>query len=819
MMNTDTPSSDSKGAVCSEEDAAALPLSGLRVVDLLDGKAEMCGRMLADLGAEVVLIESPSGLESRRSQPLFRGESLHFHVHQANKRSVVIDLSSDSGRLDFLGLLDGTSILIDGGRLQLAGFSLAQLRSEFPELVILSITDFGLTGPWRNYKGSNAVLMALGGVLARSGIKDNEPLMPPGELAIEAAAIQAVWAVLLAYWQKLFTGTGNFLDFSLLEATAQTIDPGLGVTGSAAAGKSASQIAHFGRPPVGKMYPIFPCRDGHVRICVLNPRQWQGMSQWLGEDHPFTDPSYGNIAKRVKVIREINALIAALFIDQDAHVLVAEGQKRGVPIAAVSTPQQVLTNSQFRARKAFTPVMVGEQWGEMPSGYLEIDGQRIGVRQPAPSLGLFGKAAFTSSPRPLEAGSEAVSRRPLQGLRVLDLGVIVAGAELGRLFADQGAELIKLENRAFADGLRQSSDGKLITESFAQGSRNKKSLGLNLRCQEGIALFEQLVAKSDVVLTNFKPGTLESLGIGYDRLKAINPGIVLVESSALGNTGPLAKSMGYGPLVRASAGLTGLWSYPHIKDSYSDSTTIFPDHFAGRLAAAAVLAVLIRRRDTGEGGKIVLSQAEAILNALATPLLRESLEPGSLRVMGNQYEFDAPASVFPCAGEDMWCVVEVRGDADWEKLCAVIGRSDLAENPAFSKAPGRVAQRQEIESILENWTKQHSADEVMEQLQAVGIAAGKMVRLNEFVEIPQLRERGFFRTFEQPALGCLLTENSPAGLSELPDPVLNPAPLQGQHTKALARDLLGLSDKEIDVLIAEGVLEPASDEQMQLAGL
>ena len=796
-----------------------LPLQGLRVIDLLDGCAEMCGRVLADLGADVVLVEPPEGLASRQQQAVFENESLHFYSHQANKRSVVLALDTESGRESFLKLLASAAIVIDGGRLQAAGFKLAELRAEFPALIIMSITDFGLTGPWQTYRASNSVLMALSGVLARSGIKGEEPLLPPGELAIEAAAIQGVWAALLAYWQHLHVGTGNLLDMSLFEATAQIIDPGLGVTGSAAAGKSAAEMAHFGRPPVGKLYPIFPCRDGHVRICVLNPRQWQGMSGWLGNDHAFTDPSYGSIGKRFQAIKEINELIAALFCDQSAEKLVAEGQKRGVPIAAVSTPRQVLENAHFEARAAFVDVELAGRRGKMPSGYYEFDGERLGIRKPAPSLGQHTDEVLQESSVLAETGREPASRAPLSGLRVLDLGVIVAGAELGRLFADQGAELIKVESKSFPDGLRQSADGKLITQSFAQGSRNKKSLGLNLRSDGGIAIFEQLVAESDVVLTNFKPGTLESLGIGYERLVEINPGIVLVESSALGNTGPLAKSMGYGPLVRASSGLTGLWTYPEIAESYSDSTTIFPDHFVGRLAAAGVLAALLRRRRNGRGAKIVISQAEAILNTLATPLLRESLCPGALKPLGNRYEFDAPANLFPCLGEDLWCVLEVRSNADWLALCEAIERPDLAADRQLRTRVGRLERREALEAMVAEWTRLHSPEDVMQKMQAAGVTAGKMLRINELLDNEQLKSRGFFRQFEQPSLGTLLTENGPAGLSDLPEPVIQAAPIQGQHTHEIAGVVLGLTGSEIDKLIADGVLETASDEDMAQAGL
>ena len=802
----------------NEFTSTELPLAGLRVIDLADGKAEMCGRVLADLGAEVILVEPLAGMTSRQRAPLHEGESLYFTSHNANKKSIALDLRSDSGKADFLKLVDSADILVETtrpGELAELGLDAATLRQRRPDLVVLSISDFGQTGPYRDYQASNAVHLAMGAVLARSGIAGNRPLLPPGELALETTAIQAAWVALLGHWQKLHTGAGNTMDFSILEATAQIIDPGLGVTGSAAAGRSANELAPYGRPPVGFLYPIFPCADGHVRICVLNPRQWQGMCGWLGDDHPFTDPKYANIGERFKAIKDINGLIAKLFADKSGKELVAEGQKRGVPIAAVATAQQVLDDPHFNARGAFTDLTVAGDKGKVPSGYVEIDGQRIGLRSAAPALGqdndLLSELAAKKPPQ----ATAPVDRRPLAGLRVLDLGVIVAGAETGRILADQGAEVIKVENTAFPDGLRQTSAaGTAISQSFCQGSRNKKSFGLNLRSPEGIAIFHTLAKDADIVLSNFKPGTMESLGIGYDQLSAINPRIITVESSALGNTGPLAKSMGYGPLVRASSGLTGLWCYPELDNSYSDGITIVPDHFAARVAGVAIMAALIRRERTGRGGRIAVSQAETLLNVLATPLLRESLQPGTMVARGNVLEFSSPGGVFPCAGDDMWCVIEVDNDAAWQGLCGAMGRSDLADDPRYANGEGRIAARDILEAAVSEWTATLDPVVVMETLQAAGVKAGKMHRLSDFDDNPHLHARRFFRRFEQPGFPTeLQTENGPVGFSDLPEPEIRPAPFQGQHTRELAANLLGFDPQKIEQLVADGVLEVMKDNE------
>ena len=797
-------------------DSEQLPLAGLRVLDLCDGKGETCGRYLADLGADVVLVEPPGGVVTRTRQPVIADTSLYFATHNANKRSVELDLADADDRERFLELLAVADILIESGKpgamdeLELAP---ACLRDRFPHLVVLSFTEFGQTGPYRDYVATNSVHMAMSCMLARSGIKGREPLLPPGSTFVyESTAIQAAWVALLAYLRRRQTGIGDYLDFSVFEAATQILDPVLGVTGSAAGGRGAKQLVPRGRPPVGKGYPIFPCADGHVRICLLNPRQWNGMSEWLGDDHPFTDPSFAKMSVRYPRLREINAVIAGMFKDKKARDLVAEGQSRSVPIARVAEPGQVLEEEHFNVRGTFSELAVAPGvTGKVPTGYVEIDDDFCGMRTPAPAAGEHTEAVlanWTRSEEPSGPTATAETGRPLEGLRVLDLGVIVAGAELGRLFSDQGAEVIKIENHKYPDGLRQSMKNEAMTESVAQGCRGKKSFGLNLRSGKGKAIFKQLVAISDVVLSNFKPGTMESLGFDYETLRSVNPKIIVTDSSSFGSSGPLSRSMGYGPLCRASAGLTALWRYPDDTGSFSDTVTIVPDHFAARVSAVAILSLLIRRERTGEGGTVSLAQAECVLAAMADEYLRESLEPGSFVARGNSGEFDAPDGVFPCAGDDEWCVVAVRNDDDWQNLCRAIDRADLAEDQRYADASGRLANRKELDENLIAWTTRKSPVEVTQELQAVGIPAGFMQRLDEFDDNPHLQARNFFRTLDQPGLEySLLTENAPAIADRLPVPDIRPAPYLAEHTVELGQQLLELSEEDIASLVEHGDLE------------
>ncbi|HGJ8973819.1 TPA: CaiB/BaiF CoA transferase family protein [Pseudomonas aeruginosa] len=797
------------------------PLAGMRVVELANGKTDMAARILADLGAEVILVEPPQGVASRTQQPLHANVSLYFATHHANKRSVVLDLERDEGRRDFERLLGSADLLIDGsgpGVLEAIDFGAEQLLQRHPALTVLSASDFGLTGPYRDYQASSAVHSAMAGVLCRSGKPGLAPLLPPASLAWESAAIQQAWVALLGHWQGLQTGVGDHLDFSLYEAIAQVMDPALGVTGSAQAGKSALDSTPHGRPLAVPLYPIIPCRDGHVRLCALNPRQWEAMRDWLGDDHEFRDPVYLNIAKRMAAAPKINQLIAVLFKERDADDLVREGQRRGVPMAAVATPSQVLQDEHFRAREAFVPMeLVPGIQGQVPSGYFEVDGHRSGIRRPAPALGADTRAVL-ESPAAVSRRRNAdlpldFQRRPLQGLRVLDLGVIVAGAEGGRLFADQGAEVIKVENRAFPDGGRQSQTGSPMTPSIAQGHRNKSSLGINLRSDKGRELFKQLVAQSDVLLSNFKPGTLESLGIGYEVLAQVNPRIVVLESSALGNSGPQSRSLGYGPLVRSSTGLSALWRYPDVPDFFGDGVTIYPDHLAARVGAVGVLALLIRRESTGRGGRVCISQAEVFLNGNSEHYLRESLQPGTFVARGNQAEFSAPDGVFPCAGEDEWCALSVRNDAEWHRLLLAMDRSDLLDDRRLADAAGRIALRAEVDELVGAWTRGLSPREVTARLQAAGVPAGFMQRLSEYRSDPQFQARGFIRSLEHPGLPeALPSENRVVHALHMPEPELRPAPYQAEQTREIAARLLGLTEREIDALIAAGDLEDRQEQ-------
>ena len=767
-------------------------LASLRVLDLCAADADSVTRLLADLGADVLKIEPPGGSPARDALPTSGGVSIPFALHNANKRTAVLDPADETDRGRFLALAAEADIVVDSGHPGGAvayGTSCEQLADRYAHLVTMTVTDFGAAGPRAGWHATDPVLYAMSTALSRSGPTTGTPVLPPDGIASATAAVQAAWAVLVAYFNRLRCGVGDFVDFARFDAVVLALDAPFGTQGQAATARTKGERWR-GRPKNQDLYPIFGCRDGYVRICVLSPRQWHGMRAWLGEPAQFCDPRFDTIAARVQAFGELGGLIAALFADQTMEQLLAAGQAHGVPIAAVLTPSDALESEHLDAVGALVETELAPGvTARVPAGYWVIDGHRAGFRTPAPEPG-SGEPRWLQ-PRYAPDATGPAGARPLEGIRVLDLGIIVAGGELSRLFGDLGAQIVKVESTGYPDGLRQKREGQAISESFARAHRNNLGLGLELRTPDGAAVFERLVAVSDAVFANFKPGTLQALGFPYQRLSEINPQLVLAESSAFGDTGPWSGRMGYGPLVRATTGVTRLWTSQQdpgdsARHPFYDATTIFPDHVVGRISAIGALAALIRRRRTGSGARIHVSQAEACINQLDTRYVTLATEARH----GVVVEDHPTHLVLACAGDDEWCVVSLTSEGDRRAAARVIGAGEA--DPA---------------AALAAWSRDRTPEDVAGTLQAAGVMAGPMYRAEDVLNDPQLISRNVLIEMAHPSFEVTLpSEAGPAPYRNIPAAPQRPAPLPGADTRQICRDLLAMDPHEIDRLIAEGVL-------------
>ncbi len=762
------------------------PLAGVRVLDASSGPMTAVGRLYADLGADVTVLQMPGVTVDGPVGPYVASVAVQTAINRHGLPTVEIDMSTAHGRKQFDTFLGGTDILIEStrpGSPAEEALSVRTLRSRHPSLVILSVSDFGRDNDFRHWQATTPVLHALSSELSRSGIPGRAPLIPPAELPYQVAAAQAAATTLSVFLDRLRTGDGDLIDFAVLDGAMQTLDPPFGSAGSASAGVAVSAQQRDWNAE-RQRYPIFRCADGYVRICVLSKRQWRGMFALMGSPQEFADPSYDKLGKRFHS-PDLQEAIERFCADKTRAELEEQGQAHGVPTAALLTLPEALAAEHFTARGFFTDAELAPGVvAPIPAGVCEIDGHRATASHRAESQ------RIVSAPV-LGARERAGQGLPLEGLRILDLGVIVVGADTGRFFGDLGADVVKVEHSAHPDGLRLGKP-TAMTQPYAAGHRNKRSIGIDLRCDEGRALAHRLVERSDVVLTNFKPGVAGALGMDHATLRQINPEVVVVDSSAFGPTGPWAARLGYGPLVRAAVGFTNLWVYPGEPDTFCDTVTVYPDHVAARIGSLAALALLIRRERTGSGGAASISQAEVMLTHLAADIaadaLRRSGHPDAPSVP------DGLRGTYAAAGDDQWVVVTPRSDDELRALAGVVG------------APG--ASGAGLDDALAAWTAGRSKVAAMTELQAAGIPAGAVLRADELPGFGYYQQRRAFREELHP-FGSVpfIVENAQIHCAHVADPPMRQAPLLGEQTAEIAAELLGLDPAQITALHDRGVLE------------
>ncbi|KOV95534.1 MULTISPECIES: CaiB/BaiF CoA transferase family protein [unclassified Streptomyces] len=402
------------------------------------------------------------------------------------------------------------------------------------------------------------------------------------------------------------------------------------------------------------------------------------------------------------------------------------------------------------------------------------------------------------------------SRLPLDGVRVADFTWVGAGPFLTKPLADHGADVIKIESRTRTDPIRSMApfrDGRPgVNRSgyFANRNSSKRSICLDLKTPRGKELALDLIAKSDVVASNFTPGTMDRLGLGYQDVLAVRPDVVYLEMPMQGNAGPHRDFRGYGLTIAAAGGLLGLTGHPERPPV--GTGTNYPDHVPNPLhAAVAVLAALRRRYRTGEGQYIELAQLESTTNVIGPALLAAA---AGVRIdrSANEDTVAAPHGVYPCAGEDRWCAIGVFTDGQWEALVRVLGNPAWAANASYATAGGRWAARKELDEHVAAATTTREASELAEALTGEGVPAAAVSDAAHVLADPQLNARNHWKTLAHPEMGSSVYDNIPYRLSITPGRLRGPAPLLGADTRDICLDLLGLTPDEYEHLAAEGVV-------------
>ena len=408
-------------------------------------------------------------------------------------------------------------------------------------------------------------------------------------------------------------------------------------------------------------------------------------------------------------------------------------------------------------------------------------------------------------------------RRALEGVRILDFTWVVAGPVAARILADQGAELIKIERRDTLDlGTRRGGfSGNL--------HRGKESTVINMADPRGIEIAQQLAAISDVVIDNFSARVMKNWGLDYDSLKKIKPDIIAVSMSGFGHTGPHKDYVSYGPTLQALSGYTLQMRHPGKEPagwgySYADMT-------GGYSGALAVLMALWHRKQTGQGQFVDLSQFEAISSLVGPGMLdllnnKNPSEFGEPRGNQSQEAPAAPHGVYRCQGDDRWCAIAVFTEEEWQHLCEVLDHPAWTREPRFATLAQRLQNQADLDRQLEDWTRQHTAEEVMTRLQAAGVAAGVVANGEDLDRDPHLNAREYWARMPAQEAGeaiDVVLDGPPLKLSQTPGYVAAPGPLLGEHTESVLSRLLNYSEKKIAQLKAERVIATSAEIQAERA--
>jgi crotonobetainyl-CoA:carnitine CoA-transferase CaiB-like acyl-CoA transferase len=407
--------------------------------------------------------------------------------------------------------------------------------------------------------------------------------------------------------------------------------------------------------------------------------------------------------------------------------------------------------------------------------------------------------------------------RPLEGLKILDFFWVAVGPMTTSYFAEYGATIVRVESGRRPEVLRSAPPfgGKVrgLNRSayYANYNANKYGFGLNMAHPKAVDIIKRLVRWADVVTENFTPGTMEKWGLGYADLCQVKSDIIMISTSMLGRGGPYSKQPGFGPVLSSLSGMTGLTGWPDRAPT--NPYGAYTDFIVPRFAVPALIGALDYRRRTGRGQHLDISQLEAALYFMAPPMLEYANNGHEPMRQGNRHNVVAPHGAYPCQGEDRWCTIACMTDAEWDALCQVMGYPAWTQEERFRTMRSRKAHEDELDERLSAWTKDWQAPALMHTLQQAGVPAGAVHANKDVLADAQLQHRGHFVYMEHPEVGRHPVQRSEFRLSRATAEHRWPAPNIGQHTVQVCKDILGMSEDEINALIEAEVLEVGLPEE------
>ncbi len=779
-------------------------LEPYRVLDTCGRNGWLAGFLLAQLGAEVILAEPPGGGHPRDHW---------FAAYNRGKTSVTVDGPVDVARL----AAEVDLVIADGSPADVA--FLDGLRAADPTLVTLALTPFGLTGPKAGWRATDLTLMAASGQMAVTGDFDRPPVRTSLPQAWMHACCEGAVGALVALTERSRTGLGQGVDCSVQAAVLgaslpSTLNPPAGLPTP----KRSGGGVWIGTLPVRWVYPA---TDGHVVVSLLfGPMGGpftRRLIEWMHAEGACRSETlardYVEFAIKIQegeytldefglIMDEIEAFTAT----KSKAELAAAAAERALLIVPVADLDDVLANPQLAARGYWEEVDGVRHPGAMvKSAATPLVALGPAPAQPGPPVTAVGPRS-QPAPLPAAADAEPPPDRPLAGIKVLDLAWVAAMPLATRVLAHWGATVVRIESERRPDILRAAlghrddipEQENAITWHVANAG--KMGLALNLAKPEAREVVRDLARWADLVTESFTPGTMASLGFGYEELRAINPSLVMLSSCVMGQTGPMKDFAGFGNLAAAVAGFFDITGWPDRAPA--GPYMAYTDYTSPRFSVMAILAALDHRRRTGEGQYLDFSQMEAATHFLTPALLARQAGEARLTRAGNLDPDLAPHGVYPAAGADRWVAVAVETDDQWRSLCVEMRRRDLADLTTAE----RIERRDDLDKLVADWTARQDAPGLASRLQAHGIPAHNVAEGPDAWVDPQLAHREMFRWTPHPIARSVVVDQPPFALTRSRGAYDWAGPTYGQHSYEVLHDILGYDDDRIaELAIAEAL--------------
>ena len=812
----------------------AAPLDGLRVVEWATGVAgPYAGKLLCDAGAEVVKVEDAEGDPLRRftacGHALEAGEdSALFRYLNASKRSLCLDPADERGRPTALELAATSDIWIESfgpGGLAARGLPLEVLHEANPALVVVSISPWGLEGPWAERPATEFTLQAVCGSSIRRGLPGRPPVAAGGELGCFGTGAYAGAGALAAWLLARRTGRGQHLDVSIFEGVVTVLTTFFGLRG---------HWIHEPMAPAAEAPSIEPAKDGWVGVCTYTGQQWHDFCALIERPDLKQDERFLHSAHRFASRDLLEPAIHAWTRARTVEEIVERASLMRVPSAPVLDAPGVLACDHFEARGLFVESPHGFRQPRVP---YQLGLGRLRAPGRAPSLGADSDAIRAeldsgARRRPTPAGdrdgdaarpSARPSALPFEGLRIVDLTAFWAGPVVTSFFADLGADVIKIESIKRPDGMRfvgATGNQPLWewSEVFHGVNPGKRSITLDLDTEEGKALLGRLLASADVLAENASVRVLENFGLGFETLHARHPRLILLRMPAWGLDGPWRDRPGFAANIEQAAGIAWMTGYPELPFVPQGC-----DPIGGIHAAFGLMAALEMRRRTGLGQQVECSLVEPALNVAATQTLEWQAYGRRLARDTNRGPTAAPQGLYRCRpprpldepderDAPEWLAIAVEDDVQWAGLRRALGDPGWVRDSALATAAGRRAAHDALDEALVRWCAERRARDAEALLLAEGVPAAAAVNAHFLIPNPQIRSRGFYQTLEHPITGPTPYPNLPIRFSAHgPGLHGSPAPTLGQHNEEVLGGELGLSSAELQALREKKIIGERPD--------